>query len=487
MDYRKVLGLVVVYLILLSGSAIAGEGPDSLWMRTYNRGDYEAGWSVQELSGGGYIIAGRTQVLAVGGPDVYIIRTDTNGDTLWTRKYGWPLTDEPSQVRETSSGDYIVVGKTQAVLDSTYYVLLLKVAPNGDTLWTRTYGQGLMSSYGLSVEEVSTGGYILAGGGQTYARSTDVFLIRTDTDGDTLWTKLHGTITQEEAWSVQETFDGGFIAGGNRSHDMYLVRTDINGDTLWTGQYGGPSSEMGLSVKETPDRGYILVGSTWSYGSGMSDAYFIRTDSGGTQVWSRAYGGPQRDQVNSVVVTSDAHYAAAGATESFGPSAANMWLVKMDVDGDTVWTATYGGNGDDRAYWGEETSDGGYILVGTTNSFGPPQHNVYLVKTRADLSAIPGRIDAEREVFGPRISPTPSISDVEVEFDLPGTQHARVAVYDLLGREVLVLADRVIHAGTHRITWDGRDSSGRPVPGGVYFLRVRLQANILKAKIVLLE
>jgi len=487
MRYERTVAVAALGILLLSAAAWAGGGPDSLWMRTYHRGNYEAGRSVQELSGGGFIAVGRTQQLPDASPDVYILRMDDNGDTLWTRKYGWPLIDEPNQVRETSDGNYIVVGKTQAVLDSTYYVLLLKVAPDGDTLWTRTYGHDYWYSYGLSVEEVSTGGYIIAGGCGTYAKSTELLLIRTNSDGDTLWTRLHGTYTQEEAWSVRETYDGGFIAAGCRSDDAYLLRTDANGDTLWTKQYGGASSEMGLSVKETPDSGYIIAGSTWSYGSGMSDAYYVKTDRNGDLVWERAHGGPQRDQVNSVVVTTDNHYVSAGVTESFGPLAANMWLVKMDADGDTVWTATYGGNGDDRAYWGEETSDGGFVLVGSTNSFGAPQHNVYLVKTGPDQSGINEGIDAPRAAYGLRVLPVPSVSDVTLEFEIPRTQPVRIAIYNLLGQELRVLVSRVIGVGTHQVTWDGEDRHGRPVPAGVYFVKLTTARASETCKAVLME
>jgi hypothetical protein len=487
MASEKTLAALVLGILLMSFSAAAGTGPDSLWMRTYWRGNFESAWSIEELAGGGYIVAGRTQVLPNANPDVYILRTDANGDTLWTRRYGWDLIDEPNQVRETSDGNYIVVGKTQAILDSTYYVLLLKIAPTGDTLWTRTYGQGYWYSYGLSVAEVSSGGYILAGGVGTYSHSTQAFLIRTDADGDTLWTKLHGTINQEEIWSIQETYDGGFIGSGGVSQDFYLLRTDANGDTLGTRQYGGPSGELGLSVAETPDSGYIVAGYTWSYGSGMTDAYYVKTDRNGDLDWARAHGGTQKDQVYTVKVTSDDHYISAGHTESFGPAAGNMWLVKMDADGDTVWTAVYGGNGEDRAHSGGETSDGGYILAGSTNSFGAPQHNVYLVKTAPDQSGIAEGTDAPGQGFRLRVLPTPSASRVGIEYGLAVRKHVRLVIYNPLGKQVKVLANRLAGPGTHQVTWDGGDEMGRPVAAGVYFVRYSTDGVCRTSKVVLVR
>jgi hypothetical protein len=487
MQHRRIVAIAAFSFLMMSAAAWAGEGPDSLWMRTYHRGNFEAGLSVQELSAGGFIVAGRTQQIGTGEPDIYILRLDTDGDTLWTRKYGWPLVDEPSQVRETSDGNYIIVGKTQAVLDSTYYVLLLKVTSDGDTLWTRTYGQGYWYSYGLSVEEVSSGGYIISGGCGTYTNSTEVFLIRTDSEGDTLWTRLHGTYTQEEGWSVQETYDGGFITAGSRAGDVYLLRTDANGDTLWTKEFGGPSNDLGLSVKETPDSGFIIAGYTWSYGSGMSDAYFVKTDRNGDLVWQKAYGGSERDEVNTVVVTDDNHYVSAGLTESFGPLAANMWLVNMDADGDTVWTATYGGLGDDRASWGEETADGGFVLVGSTNSFGGPQQSVYVVKTAPDQSGLGDVKDMPRAGHNLTVLPVPSAREVDLRFEVPGSQPVRIAVYNLLGQEVTVLSDCVMGTGEHRIVWNGTDAHGQRVPAGVYFVKLRTASTCETCKAVLLD
>jgi hypothetical protein len=481
-----ILSSIAVAALLISTIAAAGSGPDSLWMRAYGRGILDQGRCVQDLSGGGYIVVGVTHA-PPGDPDVYILRVGSGGDTLWTRQYGWALSDEADEVRETSDGNYIVAGKTQAVLDSTYYMLLMEIAPDGDTLWTRTYGQGYRASYGLSVEEVSSGGYIVAGGADPGPLSSaELFLVRTDTDGDTLWTRLHGTASQEEAWSVQETFDGGFVAAGTKSQDVYLVRTDANGDTLWTRQYGGPSSETGLSVQQTPDSGYVIAGSTWSFGAGKSDAYFVRTDRSGGVIWTRTYGGQERDQASSIVVTSDNHFVAGGSTESFGV-AGDMWLLRLDAAGDTVWTATYGGLGEDRAHWVEETMDGGYILTGATNSFGPLGHSVYLVKTTGDpagvdplneLSDRPGRL---------WVGPSPCRKGVHVEYEISKPQMVRVAVYSLLGKEVNSLSDGHDPAGLHRIYWDGCDRYGRPAPPGLYFVRLETHHSVVTRKVVFIR
>ena len=169
-----------------------------------------------------------------------------------------------------------------------------------DTVWTKTFG-GDVNDYGYSVQQTDDGGYIIVGNINDWLglRMGDVYLIKTDYLGDTLWTKTFGRINSEVGHSVQQTTDGGYIVGGATSsedttihiYDVYLIKTDSLGDTLWTKTYGGDGLEEGLSVQQTTDGGYIVVGETSSYGAGNTDVYLIKTDSLGDTLWTKTYGG----------------------------------------------------------------------------------------------------------------------------------------------------------------------------------------------------
>jgi len=206
-------------------------------------------------------------------------------------------------------------------------VLLLvstTAADPGDTLWTRTYG-GSSNDWGECLRQTSDGGYIIAGATRSFgAGSYDVYLLKTDSSGDTLWTHTYGGSSEDRGYSVQETSDGGFIVAGQTESfgagesDLYLVKSNSSGDTLWTHAYGGSSSDYGYSVQETSDGGYIVVGVTGSFGAGGYDVYFLKTDSSGDTLWSRTYGGSGSDWGESVQHTSDGGYIVAGVCGSFG-------------------------------------------------------------------------------------------------------------------------------------------------------------------------
>ncbi|MCP4631383.1 MAG: T9SS type A sorting domain-containing protein, partial [candidate division Zixibacteria bacterium] len=200
--------------------------------------------------------------------------------------------------------------------------------------------------------------------------------------------------------SVQQTTDGGYIIAGETgsygagNRDSYLIKTDSSGDTLWTQTYGGASHDIAESVQQTTDGGYILGGYTESYGAGNRDFYLIKTDSSGDTLWTRTYGGAAYDYAESVQQTTDGGYIMTGYTSSFGAGGADCYLIKTDSSGDTLWTRTYGGAIYDMAYSVQQTTDGGYIVAGGTNSFGPGSADFYLVKVEGapyylDLSYVP--------------------------------------------------------------------------------------------------
>jgi hypothetical protein len=309
--------------------------------RTYGGSDWEKGASVQQTTDGGYIVAGYTDSFGSGFYDVYLIKTDPSGETLWTRTYGGNNSDYGASVQQTTDGGYIVTGYTAsfgAGLDDVYNVYLIKTDPSGDTLWTRTYG-GSVIDRGSSVQQTTDGGYIVVGDTDSFgAGFYDVYLIKTDSSGDTLWTRTYGGNSSDYGYSVQQTTDGGYIvAGKTRSfgpvvYDVYLFKTDSAGNTLWERTYGGSDYESGNSVQQTMDGGYIVAGRTESVGAGYADVYLIRTNASGDTLWTRTYGGSDWDVGESVQLTKDGGYVITGRTESFGAGYADVYLIKTDPD-----------------------------------------------------------------------------------------------------------------------------------------------------------
>lgn len=198
------------------------------------------------------------------------------------------------------------------------------------------------------------------------------------------WQQAYGGYWDEIAYSMVPTSDGGFmVAGFNKSFgpstDVYLVKTDGNGALEWEETYGGSSEEYGRSVIQTADEGYAVAGYTYSYGAGGKDVYLFRTDADGVMLWDETYGGTSNDDGCCVVETSDGGFAIAGSTQSFG-SSWSAYLIKTSASGVLQWQKYYGGSEIDAAASVVQTSDGGYALLGRTYSYGAGSEDFYLIR-----------------------------------------------------------------------------------------------------------
>jgi hypothetical protein len=251
-------------------------------------------------------------------------------------------------------------------------------------LWTQTFGG--YGSYGESVQQTTDGGYII--GGSDNASYSELHLIKTDASGNEQWSQSYGEMGWDEGHSVQQTSDGGYIIGGYTQdlganlYDAYLVKTDGSGTEQWSQAYGGSGYDYGHSVQQTSDGGYFIAGSTTSYGAGMSDVYFVKTDASGNQQWSQTYGGTGTDIGLSAQQTSDGGYIITGHSKGYSEMYSDVYLVKTDASGNQQWSQTFGGDYVDLGNSVQQTSDGGYIITGYTYySYETGSQNVYLIKT----------------------------------------------------------------------------------------------------------
>jgi len=358
------------------------------WTRTYGGDNYDDGFSVQQTSDGGYIITGSTSSYGTGNADVWLIRTDPAGDTLWTKTFGGTEYDGGASVQQTSDGGYIIAAWTYSFGAGGCDVWLIKTDASGNQSWAKTFG-GTSGGHCYSVQQTADGGYIVAGStvseGPTWV---DVWLIKTDAVGDTLWTKTFGGEGADDGYSVQQTSDGGYIVAGYYNlRDAWLIKTDADGDTLWTRTFGGFESSVGNSVQQTSDGGYIIAGNAQQpEGSGGFDILLIKTDASGNQVWSRTYGASYVDIGWSAQQTTDGGYIITGSTWPRGDD--DVWLIKTNASGDTVWTRTFGWAGEDEGRSVQQTSDGGYVVTGSAWPPGAGNGEVWLIKTDANGDTI---------------------------------------------------------------------------------------------------
>jgi hypothetical protein len=200
-------------------------------------------------------------------------------------------------------------------------------------------------------------------------------------------------------------YTNSFGAGRN---DIFLIKTDANGNISWAKTYGGTSGDYAYSVRQTSDGGYIVAGYTSSFGAGLYDAFLIKTDANGNRIWAKTYGGADWDLAHSVQQTSDGGYIVAGYTDSFGAGGDDFLLIKTDANGNVQWAKAYGGTDGEDAWSVQQTSDGGYILAGYTASFGAGSWDAFLVKT--DVNGNIGSCSIVQNVTPTVITPSPTVN-----------------------------------------------------------------------------
>ena len=243
------------------------------------------------------------------------------------------------------------------------------------TFWA-DYGETGPSGASV-VRQTGDGGYVVTGGTSfSVSDLADIWILKLDGNGGIQWQKTYGGSGNDSANSIEQTGDGGYIAAGYTNsfgagdYDIWVLKVDGNGDVLWQNTYGGTGYDFASSIRETDDGGYVVVGGTDSFGAGEMDVWVLKLDGNGDVLWEKTYGGAGIDSASSIEQTGDGGYIVAGGTRSFGAGDYDFWVLKLDGSGNIVWQKTYGGTDYDFASSIQQTSDGGYIVAGGTRSFG---------------------------------------------------------------------------------------------------------------------
>jgi hypothetical protein len=457
--------MTVIFILLEYTFA---QAPDTLWTKTFGGVWDEFGQSIQQTLDGGYIVTGSSESPQ---QNALLIRTDENGNVMWTKHFGGIFNDSGLSVKQTLDGGYIITGYTYSYGAGEGDVWLIKTDENGDTLWTKTIG-GIYNDKGHSIQQTLEGGYIITGFTYSYgAGGSDVWLIKTDEYGNLMWDKTFGLSSLDRGHSVQQTQEGGYIITGYTylygagSQEYWLIKTDENGDSLWSKTFGGNTVDISYSVKQTFDGGYIITGYTYSYGAGRTDVWLIKTDEDGNLMWDKTFGGINFDRGHSVQQTLDGGYIITGTTASFGSGGYDVWVIRTDENGTETWNKTIGGNNDE---WGnsiQQTLDGGYIIVGWTGFYTLGPYDIYLIKLESDVVEVDDNSKISPNEFNlSQNYPNPFNPSTSINFSIAEASTVKLAVYNLLGQEVKLLLNEFKEAGPHTITFDASS-----LPSGAYF------------------
>jgi len=309
---------------------------DIVWQRTYGGLDEEMfHGGIQETSDGGYIVGGLTKSFGAGEHDFWVLKLTSIGDIEWQRTYGGSDMDFPNTILITSDGGYIIAGVTYSFGAGDCDCWILKLTSVGDIEWQRSYG-GSEWDRAESILQTEDGGYVVLC--QTYsfgAGAYDRWILKLTSSGDIEWQRTYGGIYGDRAFSIQETSDGGYIIAGSGWDDLWILKLTSSGDIEWQRTYGGSLLEWAGGIRETSDGGYIVFSATTeSFGAGYCDGWILKLTSSGDIEWQRTYGGSDYDSISSIQQTSDGGYIVSGRTDSFGAGSFDIWILKLSPDGD---------------------------------------------------------------------------------------------------------------------------------------------------------
>ncbi len=348
-------------------------------------------FSLSHCSDGGYLLAGY-QSDSLGINNIYLVKTNGLGDTLWTRVIGGPGPEDAWFAGQTPDGGFLAAGSTAGFGAGGNDVYVLKTDGSGTPLWFKTYGDG-GSQQGLAACLTSDSGMVITGSaGGTGA--DNLLLMKVDSTGNLSWAKIIGGINFEQGYSVDETADGGFvITGVTFSYgaglgDVWLIKTDAAGNIQWSKTYGGSDGDVGYSVRTVSDHGFILTGYSSSFGTANADVYLIKTDSLGNLQWSKLYSGPNADYGYSVLQTPDGGYIVSGITISFFSVQSN-YLLRTDNAGNLMWSKIYT---QASQYFDSrspllQTTDGGFMTASSSNLNFSGSRDIYWIKTDSSGSS----------------------------------------------------------------------------------------------------
>lgn len=307
----------------------------------------------------------------------------------WERVFGGPASDFGAELRITKDGGALVVGSTTSKGAGGYDAWMLRLDRDGKLLWERTmggvgdeviYGGGAMPDGGLTFV-----GYTASKG----AGKKDLWVVRLDADGRVLWDRTYGGAEDDMAHGVTLVPDGGLIVVGHTeskgagSADVWVLRLDVAGHVLWDRTFGGSQWEIGFDVTVLADGDLVVAGFTESFGAGGVDGLVLRYDHAGTLRWNKTFGGSETDQLFSVVAAPCGGLLVTGFTTSKEAGNADAWLIRLDESGNVLWEQTYGGAAIDRAWTAAALPDGGFLVNARTQSKRAGGENLWLLRVDA--------------------------------------------------------------------------------------------------------
>jgi hypothetical protein len=476
---------ILLLLSLVYAPYVKGEEGDSLWSVIFGGNDFDSFESLIKTDDGNYVAAGLTESFGSGEWDMLLVKMNASGIVLWSKSYGGPDLDAAFSVIQTIDGGYLLTGFTESFGIANRDLWIVKTDSLGDSLWSHTYGDSGMD-WGSSASQSADGGFMIVGTRAPMFSPSDIWMIKTNSGGDTLWTKTFGSQQYADfCHRIIETSDGNYLLSGNIAGMMSLIKTDPNGNEIWQRSFVSATQfTTAESVIETQDGGYVAAGRNLAALGQYSAIWIIKTTAGGDSDWVKCYTGDQEYQsAFDVTQLSNGNLLIVG---SRGNSLNDLDGLVMETDssGDSLWLDTFGGHYAEEYFHAVLTAnDGNYWVAGATGTYGLGSRDGWLLCLEGYTSATqPSPLPSPSSFTLHPPSPNPFNATTAISYQLQAPSHVSLKVFDTAGRLMATLIEGQRPAGMHEVTFDG---SG--LASGLYLARLTAGGFTATQKLVLLK
>ncbi len=364
-------GLLTLALMILlaSSGTVSAASSDIIWSRDFGGNGEETGNMVRPCSDGGYIVAGSSRS-GGGSQDFYLVKTNSQGDKLWERTFGGAGEEQAKWVEQSTDGGYVLAGSIKAVDSGILSIYIIKTDPTGKIVWDKTLGE-TRSAEALAMHKNWDGSFVVTGYMQSVSGIPQAYLMKIDNAGKVKWENSFASANIEKLQGIYQSSDGGYILTGysqapaSNRRDLLLMKTDVNGDLKWRKSFANNNLQGGQSVIPTADGGFLIAGYRSQAGSSGNGIYLLKTDGNGTYLWDKSYSPANDSSGCAVYQMPDYTYVVLANTQSNISGVLGGYLLKTDSKGNKTGDLSMGIAGPESVSYGQLTSDGYYILVGT--------------------------------------------------------------------------------------------------------------------------
>ena len=378
-----------------------GDPPPTVnWDSLYGGTGNDTGMSAVATGDGGFVLAGNTNSFGVTTQQGWLVRTDSNGNVVWNYTYGGTAGNVVEKVIAAGDGGFVAVGFTNSTgpIGYTpargaggYDAWLFKVSSTGSLEWERLFG-GSANDYAYDVVKTADGGYILAGATASVdLGQLDMYLVKTDSDGNQQWTSTVSRVGDTVAYAVTPASGGVYVAAGytnaSGTDDLFVVKTDTVGHEATSFMLQEPGVDVAHGVVQAGDGGFYVEAVTNSFSSSYQ-MWLLKFNSTLSEAWGHVYGSSHDTFGYSLLKAADGGLLVAGSIRNSTSGPQDVFVMKTDSQGSQIWNMTFGGSGDDVAYSITGSGVDGYVIAATTNSFSS-SNDAWLINLGSDFFFYP--------------------------------------------------------------------------------------------------